>query len=95
MKEFFRMVNRITSKEIYVPKILRNYVSTIETKAGTRLKSTQNQTKEMIDKMHIESIIDKWERIVRGNNKENPQVITMQTCIEDLKIMLRVNEQDH
>jgi len=45
MKEFFRMVNRVTAKQIYVPKILRKYVPTIETKSGTRLK--QYKTKIM------------------------------------------------
>jgi len=44
MKEFFRMVNRMTAKQIYVPKILRKYVPTVETKAGTRLKSSINYT---------------------------------------------------
>lgn len=40
MKEFFKMVNRMTAKLIYVPKKLRKHVPTIKTKSGTRLKSS-------------------------------------------------------
>lgn len=41
MKKFFRMVNRITAKQIYIPKILRSHVPTVETKSGTRLKTNE------------------------------------------------------
>ena len=45
MKEFFRMVNRMTAKEIYVPKVLRKHVPTETINGCTSLKSSINYTR--------------------------------------------------
>ena len=41
-----------------------------------------------VNKEHLDDLILKWQYTIRGNPKDNLQVIALEACINDLKIIM-------